>query len=324
MKTSRNPPKARMLKAREAAAHKAAPLGALEHGYIDAGDLAGKTEMGPKHRANLFYPHDASKRTQYVDGWMMGAKDERQNPAPRKPKKVLRRQEFEARTFGNNWRKLTDQEYRDYVAGYLVPTHVRKIKKKSRSRRSLKIRKHNPSWFIHIQGHPRGPVMLWNGKSFNDQEDSRPLPFSSPESAMQKARWLRGKFYKALKNYKIWVSDQIFGSMLESRRVNSTRRKNPESIDEAAQKLEDFTGRPATHVERVESRSPQKTAWTLGELDLIGYRAAREGISGGKMVRYSHPFRKGSRPLLATSTDGKQLKIVGGRYEVTEAGIEDR
>lgn len=267
-----------MLKARDAAARKAVPLGALEHGYIDAGDLAGKTEMGPKHRANLFYPHDAVKRTQYVDGWMMGAGDELRNP---------------------------------------------KRKRRLKSRRK-KTRRKNPSWFIHIQGSPRGPVMLWNGKSFNDQADSRPVPFSSPESAMQKARWLRGKFYRALKNYKIWVSDQIFGSMQESRRVNATRRRNPESLDEAAQKLEDFTGRPATHVERVESRSPQKTAWTLGELDLIGYRAAREGISGGKMVRYSHPFRKGSRPLLATSTDGKQLKIVGGRYEVTEAGIEDR
>jgi hypothetical protein len=176
----------------------------------------------------------------------------------------------------------------------------------------------NPAWFIHIQ-RGRGPVMLWNGRSFsNDSASGWAVPFSSPGSAMQKARWLLGKYHEKLRTYKVWVSDKIFGEMQEPRRVN------PESLDAAAEKLENFTGMPATHVERVRSRSSQKTGWVLGELDLLGYRARREGIAGGREARYSHHFRKGSRPLLATSTDGKQLHIVGGRYEVTEAGVEDR
>jgi hypothetical protein len=58
----------------------------------------------------------------------------------------------------------------------------------------------------------------------------------------------------------------------------------------------------------------------IGELDLVGYRTKRDG----RTERYGHHFRKSSRPLLAVSSDGKQLHIVGGQYEFTEAGIEDR
>jgi hypothetical protein len=204
---------------------------------------------------------------------------------------------------------------------------VQKVKKTGKARNAYavctaalkKSRRANPSWYIHVQRMGKGPVMLWNGKSFNDRPEARPVPFHSPQAAMQKARWLLGKYHEKLSAYKIWVSDQFFGASQEARRVN------PESLDAAAQKLEDFTGRPATHVERVRPRSVEKTGWVLGEMDLIGYRAARKGIEGGKKVRYSHKFRvKDSRPLLATSTDGKQLHVVGGRYEVTEAGIEDR
>ncbi len=107
-----------------------------------------------------------------------------------------------------------------------------------------------------------------------------------------------------------------------------SRRKNPApasvSLDEAAQKLEEFTGRPAGDVIQSEPRSKDKTGLVIGELDLIGYRQAREGIDGGRMTRFAHKFRKNSRPLLAVSTDGKQLHIVGGQYEFTDAGIEDR
>jgi hypothetical protein len=209
---------------------------------------------------------------------------------------------------------------------YLAKRQGRKrYKARIRSKNYRPRRKSNPSWFIHIQ-RARGPVMLWNGRSFsNDSASGWAVPFSSSGAAMQKARWLLGKYHEKLRTYKVWVSDKIFGEMQEPRRVNpAARAAGPESLDAAAKKLEDFTGIEATHVERVQSRSSQKTGWVLGELDLLGYRARRQGIAGGREARYSHHFRKGSRPLLATSTDGKQLHIVGGRYEVTEAGVEDR
>jgi hypothetical protein len=113
---------------------------------------------------------------------------------------------------------------------------------------------------------------------------------------------------------------------LGRRGVLRSVRKNPSSpgLDEAAHKLEEFTGRTVGDVIEGKPRSKDKTGLVIGELDLIGYRQAREGIDGGRMTRFAHKFRKNSRPLLAVSTDGKQLHIVGGQYEFTDAGIEDR
>lgn len=174
----------------------------------------------------------------------------------------------------------------------------------------------NPGWYIHVQ-RDRGPVMMWNGRSFNNQKGEKPVPFHSAESAMSKARYLLGKFHRALSSYKIWVSDQLFGSVQEKRRVN------PESLDEAARKLEDFSGHPATREIRAKV-SDDKTGLVIGELDRIGYQTRRKGVEGGRLTHYSHKFSKNSRPLLTVTSDGNQLRIVGGRYEFTEAGIEDR
>jgi hypothetical protein len=55
-------------------------------------------------------------------------------------------------------------------------------------------------------------------------------------------------------------------------------------------------------------------------LDFVGYTTVRDG----KRERYIHRFRKKSRPLLAASSDGTSLQILGGEFEFTEAGIEDR
>jgi hypothetical protein len=196
-------------------------------------------------------------------------------------------------------------------------------------KRRTKRRRRNPPqyWYIHIQRgqYGTGPVMLWNGRSFASAENYKPFPFSSAAQAMQKARWLLVKYHKALSKYKIWVADKVYGQPEVDTRVNPRhRRVNPEALDQAAQKLEDFTGQPATHVERAASRSNEKTGLVVGELDEIGYRTRREGVEGGRMARYRHSFRKNSRPLLAVSSDGKQLHVVGGQYEFTDAGIEDR
>lgn len=185
------------------------------------------------------------------------------------------------------------------------------------------------NWYIHIQRYAGtrgiGPVMLYNGKSFSDRPDARPYAFSSKTAAASMARRLITNNAK-LAPYKVWVAPALYGESKVDRAVNPKRRKNPASpgLDEAAQKLEEFTGRPAVDVIESAPRSKDKTGLVIGELDLIGYRQAREGIDGGRMTRFAHKFRKNSRPLLAVSTDGKQLHIVGGQYEFTDAGIEDR
>jgi hypothetical protein len=182
-------------------------------------------------------------------------------------------------------------------------------------------------WFIHIQRYAGnrgiGPVMIYNGKSFSDRPDARPYGFSSKTAAASMARRLITN-NKKLAPYKVWVAPALYGETSADRAMNPKRRKNPSSLNEAAHKLEEFTGRPAGDVIESTPRSKDKTGLVIGELDLIGYRQAREGIDGGRMTRFAHKFRKKSRPLLAVSTDGKQLHIVGGQYEFTDAGIEDR
>lgn len=190
------------------------------------------------------------------------------------------------------------------------------LKKAKRRRRQARA---NPGgWYIHAQRMGIGPVLLYNGRSFSNVD--KPLAFPDPRTAVRRARAVLRKHRKVLRYYKIWVADVHGAQAVAGRRVNPDNR----ALDEAARKLEDFTGHEATHVERARARSDEKTGLVIGELDLIGYRARREGVEGGKMTRYAHKFRAGSRPLLAVSTDGKQLHVVGGLYEFTEAGIEDR
>ena len=99
-------------------------------------------------------------------------------------------------------------------------------------------------------------------------------------------------------------------------------KKNPsvrEGLEQANERLEKFSGHKATEVLRVIDRNP-KTGLVIGDLDGVLYTTVRDG----EVEKYIHRFRRKSRPLLAASSDGKTLKIVGGRFEFTEAGIVDR
>ena len=87
----------------------------------------------------------------------------------------------------------------------------------------------------------------------------------------------------------------------------------------AARLLQDFSGHRPTRA-LVHRQADPKVGLIVGSLDGVLYTAKRDG----KMEPYIHEFRARSRPLLATSSDGTQLRIVGGRFKFTEAGIEDR
>ena len=63
-----------------------------------------------------------------------------------------------------------------------------------------------------------------------------------------------------------------------------------------------------------------KTGLVIGELDGVLYTNVRDG----KTEKYKHDFKKSSRPHLIASNDGKSLHILGGEYEFTERGIEDK
>jgi hypothetical protein len=61
-------------------------------------------------------------------------------------------------------------------------------------------------------------------------------------------------------------------------------------------------------------------ALAIGEVLGIIYRTKRDGV----MENYIHRFAKVSRPLLASTHDGKQLLLIGGSYNFTERGIVDK
>lgn len=90
-------------------------------------------------------------------------------------------------------------------------------------------------------------------------------------------------------------------------------------VKAAADLFEDFTGHAADSARNVKWNVPS-VAVQFGELEGVMYNTVRDG----KAERYLHKFSKKSRPLLGVSHDGTQLVIVGGRYQFTSAGIEDR
>ena len=62
-----------------------------------------------------------------------------------------------------------------------------------------------------------------------------------------------------------------------------------------------------------------KAVAVMGYVEGIDYRTTH----GKKLTLYHHDFEPGSRPLLAVSSDGTQLLLLGGRYQFTEQGIVD-
>ena len=58
----------------------------------------------------------------------------------------------------------------------------------------------------------------------------------------------------------------------------------------------------------------------IGHVEGIDYRTTHKN----KLTLYHHDFEAGSRPLLCASADGKQLLLIGGRYQFTDRGIVDK
>lgn len=179
-------------------------------------------------------------------------------------------------------------------------------------------RKASQMWEIvtqHDQGplNDQGPLMWYDGRKFSNNGRAKTYSFSR---ASKKAQSLMKRFPILVeKGYRLWLRKY----------TPRTHRKNPESLGlkQSAHKLEEFTGHKATTV--IEAKHPVvKEGLVIGELKAVVYDAKRDGIDGDRMLSYEHKFRKQSRPLLATNANGNQLLIVGGRYEFTEAGIEDR
>lgn len=108
------------------------------------------------------------------------------------------------------------------------------------------------------------------------------------------------------------------GKTLARRATNPVGPTRSE-IEGARERFREFTGHDPEYLDKVKIRTP-KTGLVIGELDGVLYTTVRDG----ERESYIHKFKRNSRPLLVSSHDGKSLHILGGEYEFTERGIEDR
>lgn len=89
--------------------------------------------------------------------------------------------------------------------------------------------------------------------------------------------------------------------------------------DKAAKAYEDFTGHKPRQVKRSRLDDTDVNGWKMGPVVGIAYEATRDN----ETQRYFHEFNKKTRPDLIARDDGRQLYIDGGKYKVTDRGIED-
>ena len=135
--------------------------------------------------------------------------------------------------------------------------------------------------------------------------------FPSVEKAWAKARRLLSQ-YPQLRAYNLFAE-----------KLAAVKRTNPGRAarrEKAASAFEAFTGYAATH-ETTFKQKPIRAGFALGKLVSVTYEQNRVGHG---LSHYQHDFKKNSRPLLVSSHDGAALAIVGGQFEITERGIEDR
>lgn len=91
------------------------------------------------------------------------------------------------------------------------------------------------------------------------------------------------------------------------------------SIHAAIALYRSFREKEPQRISVVDFDVPEAVA-VIGYVEAIKYRTTH----GEKTELYEHPFQRGSRPLLAVSSDGRQLLLLGGRYRFTARGIVDR
>lgn len=95
-----------------------------------------------------------------------------------------------------------------------------------------------------------------------------------------------------------------------------TRRRQ---IQDGTELFEEFAGRKPRRADELDHETPEVVI-QVGSVVGIQYETTRDG----ETAEYYHEFRRKSRPILCVGTDGQNLLIVGGRYEFTDHGIEDR
>lgn len=133
--------------------------------------------------------------------------------------------------------------------------------------------------------------------------------------------------------FKTWMGAnsalEIYGSLVEVKRhfEKMMLKKNPAprsgnaepEVKQAAKLFQAFTGHRVTSARRV-APPRHKAAIAVGPVLAVAYETTRDG----KREQYLHEFRRGARPTLAASSDGRSLLMLGGAFRFTERGIVDK
>lgn len=185
-------------------------------------------------------------------------------------------------------------------------------------------------WMIVFRS-KSGQLMRYQGRKFSNK--GKALRFSTIDHATRVARGLMRKFPDALTKGTLFIEKLREPNMTvlkkNPRKLAKRYKKNPSGyrssvdayareLDEADERLAGFSGRTGKTV--LKMHAPQiRAGLVIGKMLGVMYSTTRDGVR----ENYCHEFAKKSQPLLIASHDGKQIGIVGGRYQFTDAGIED-
>lgn len=207
-------------------------------------------------------------------------------------------------------------------------------------------RKSNPGddQYLIVASEPTSHIQLFfSGDRFSDTDP--PYVFSSERDAVTAARFMLKRNRPLRERFKVevqrrhkhratgrWLLNPIplvaFVTRASEAKSLADRAANPSKLKRksgrehnlkaAARLLEDFSGHSPSEVLTV-TENNFREGLVIGTLDAVPYTTVR----AGKTEHYLHEFKKTARPLLVSSSDGRSLKIVGGRFRFTEAGIID-
>lgn len=90
-------------------------------------------------------------------------------------------------------------------------------------------------------------------------------------------------------------------------------------MTEANRRFKNFRGYDADYIDAHELPD-NKYFWEIGKLDGVLYTTNRDGVT----EHYRHDFKEHAKPILAASADGRELRVIGDKFEVTELGIVDK
>ena len=177
--------------------------------------------------------------------------------------------------------------------------------------------KKNPERFVIYGRSPTSGRLMYVTTKKTLATRGRSMKFASVEKAWEVARQLL-RAHPQARAYNLFA--HIATAPLKNPSGYAKIRESyAAEIDRADAKLSGFSGHRATHSQTFKPK-PFKVGFALGDLVAVEYRAKRDGDTDV----YRHEFKKSSQPLLTVSDDGNQLAILGGGFQVTERGIEDK